>query len=115
MIRTAIAQIPFVATFLIAVFIGVTTLTPPSEGGEPLPIPDKLAHLIAFLVLVLPLGLASISYMRWLAPVALFYGGAIELIQPSFGRSAEWADFAADAAGVILGLAICWLWARVRG
>jgi VanZ family protein len=31
------------------------------------------------------------------------YGGTIELIQPFFGRQAEWADLVADGVGAVLG------------
>lgn len=40
-----------------------------------------------------------------LALLAAAYGGAIELIQPRFGRDAAWADFVADVAGVAAGAA----------
>jgi len=39
-------------------------------------------------------------------PIALLFGGAIELIQPYLGRGGELADFAADAAGIVFGAAL---------
>ena len=33
-------------------------------------------------------------------------GGVIEIVQPYFGRQAEWADFRADGFGAVLGGAI---------
>ena len=65
---------------------------------------DKINHLLAF---------TTLSFMAWfalpgarrVAMVALLaYGGMIEIVQ-SFvpSRSAEWADFATDAAGIALG------------
>ena len=38
----------------------------------------------------------------------VLFGGAIELLQASmgFGRRAEWMDLLADAAGIIIGIAL---------
>lgn len=106
---------PFALTLLIAVFIGFSTLTPPSETAPSFSVPDKLAHTIAFLALILPLGWSRPVNLKWLVPAAIVYGAAIEMLQPNVGRSAEWADFVADAFGVTLGLGICWMKGRVRG
>ena len=42
------------------------------------------------------------------------FGGAIELIQPSFNRSADINDWIADAVGVILGIGLGLLYRRLR-
>lgn len=42
-------------------------------------------------------------------------GGGIELIQPYFGRSADWFDFAADVAGGVCGVLLAVAYARKRG
>jgi hypothetical protein len=51
-----------------------------------------------------------VRHLVWILPLALIFGGAIELIQPNFEREASWADFQADllgiAAGAIFGLAL---------
>jgi len=44
--------------------------------------------------------------LYWLLPSVIAFGGAIELIQPYVNRRAEWADFWADTAGALLGVAI---------
>jgi VanZ family protein len=72
-------------------------------------------HALAFALLVLPLGWADIRSTLWLAPLALAYGGAIEVLQPFVGRGAEWGDLLADAAGIGIGLLPGALRARLAG
>lgn len=110
----ALAGVP---TALIALAILHATLgsAPPDLGGSHL---DKLAHAGAFALLVLPLA-SVLPPGRALAGVALAavaLGGAIELIQPTVGRSAEWLDFWANTLGVLLalGLGQGGRWARRR-
>ena len=69
---------------------------PPAPDGS-----DKIAHSIAFAALSFPL---SRTGRFGLLPVfigASAFGGVIELIQPSFGRSADFSDWIADITGVI--------------
>ena len=91
------------STVAIAGLIAWATLSPPGPPGPPVPYVDKIGHAVAFAALVAPLAWQRPRFLVWLAPLALFYGGFIEIIQPGFGRSAEWADFAADGAGVAIG------------
>ena len=42
------------------------------------------------------------------------FGGLIELIQPSFGRSADMQDWIADIAGVALGIMLALLYRKHR-
>ena len=61
---------------------------------------DRVVHLIAFAVLSFPL---SRTGRFGLFPVfmgASAFGGLIELIQPSFNRSADVNDWIADIVGV---------------
>lgn len=110
MIRPALAGL---LTVLIALGIANGTLTPPGDSPPP-PIPDKFLHLTAFAALVLPLSWVRFRTVVWLVPAALAFGAAIELVQPAMGRSAEWADLAADAAGIAIGLVPGWLRHRRR-
>ena len=103
-----------IATLILAVFIAIGTLSPPSTGGAGLPLSDKQLHFIAFCLLVLPLLLVRPRHAIWLAPAAIAYGGAIEIIQPLVGRSADWADFLADMAGVVAGVAMAGARHRLR-
>lgn len=89
------------ATVLLGIVIAVLTLAPVSS--QDVPGSDKLHHVLGFAALAFPLPFAR---PRLAIPVALgviAYGGMIELIQPYFGRQAEWADFLADGLGAVLG------------
>ena len=82
---------------------------PPAPDGT-----DKLVHLIAFAALAFPLARTG---RFGLIPVfigASVFGGLIELIQPSFGRSADMQDWIADIAGVGLGIVLALLYRRLR-
>ena len=75
---------------------------------------DKLVHLIAFAALVFPL---SSTGRLGLLPVFLgasVFGGVIELIQPSFNRSADMNDWLADILGVVLGITCGLVCQRLR-
>jgi VanZ family protein len=88
-------------TLFLGIVIAVLTLAPVSS--QDVPGSDKLHHALAFAALAFPL---SFARSRLALPVALgviAYGGMIELIQPYFGRQAEWADFLADILGAITG------------
>ena len=82
---------------------------PPAPEGS-----DKLVHLVAFAALAFPLARTG---RFGLSPVfigASVYGGAIELIQPSFNRSADINDWVADIIGVVLGIGCGLLYRRMR-
>ena len=82
---------------------------PPAPDGS-----DKLVHFIAFAALAFPLARTG---RLGLLPVfigASVYGGAIELIQPSFNRSADINDWIADIVGVVVAIGCGLLHGRVR-
>ena len=97
------------ATALLAAAIAWLTLSPPKQGPDGL-LSDKAYHAIAFAALALPCAVLYARSLIWVLPWAALYGGVIELIQPSFGRSAEMADFIADLVGLGLGAAFGLLW-----
>jgi hypothetical protein len=77
-------------------------------GGGGLPNIDKWAHGLAFAMLALWFTgqYARSSYGR-IAMLLLGYGLLIEVVQSFVPyRTAEWADLAADALGIGVGLAI---------
>jgi len=42
-------------------------------------------------------------------------GALVELVQPTFGRSREWADLAADFMGLVVGLAVVLVLLKILG
>jgi VanZ family protein len=82
---------------------------PPAPEGT-----DKLVHLIAFAVLAFPLARTGRFGLLPVFMGASAFGGAIELIQPSFNRSADFNDWVADVVGVILGIFCGLLYRRIR-
>ncbi|MDF2369192.1 MAG: hypothetical protein P1V21_00190 [Rhizobiaceae bacterium] len=60
---------------------------------------DKTGHLIGFIALTLPCALLNPRALKWLLPLAVLFGGGIEMIQPVFGRQGAWPDFYADVLG----------------
>ena len=80
-------------------------LRPWSGGGQLFPYADKFQHAVAFLALGgLLLALVERSRYAALCAALLAFGGAIEVAQylMPYGRSAEWADLAADGLGIAL-------------
>ena len=75
---------------------------------------DKLVHLIAFAALAFPLARTGRIGLLPVFIGASTFGGAIELIQPSFNRSADVNDWVADVVGVILGIGLGLLYRRLR-
>lgn len=65
---------------------------------------DKLNHFVAYAALALPVALARPRF--WMAMIAglALWSGMIELVQPRVNRYGEWADFAANSAGLGLGI-----------
>ncbi len=100
------AGMPQILTALITLAIGVTTLMPSTGGHSTLLGLDKVAHLLAFAGLVIPMALAQPRRFPLIFALALAYGGLIEIVQPHVGRSAEWADLVADGLGAALGIAL---------
>ena len=103
-------------TTVLAVIIAVLTLAPMPSGGPAGA--DKIYHVLAFACLAFPLPLVRPRFAVWVILGVIAYGGAIEVIQPFFGRQAEWADLVADGIGAILGASVArqlGLWLRRTG
>ena len=73
---------------------------PPAPEGS-----DKLVHFVAFAALAFPLARTGRIGLLPVFVGASAYGGAIELIQPSFNRSADMNDWIADMLGVVISIA----------
>ena len=82
---------------------------PPAPEGS-----DKLVHFIAFAALVFPLARTGRIGLLPVFIGASAFGGAIELIQPSFNRSADVNDWIADVVGVVIGIGLGLLYRRLR-
>lgn len=103
-------------TIVLAVMIAVLTLAPMPAGGPAGS--DKIYHILAFACLAFPLPLVRPRLAIWVVLGVISYGGLIEMIQPFFGRQAEWADLIADGIGAILGATVArqlGLWLRRTG
>ena len=91
-------------TLALAVIIAALTLAPmPASGPAG---SDKAYHVLAFACLAFPLPLVWPRLTLWVVLSVIAYGGAIEVIQPFFGRQAQWADLVADAIGAVIGAAV---------
>ena len=87
----------------------------PMEAPPPVPEgSDKLVHLIAFAALAFPLARTGRFGLLPVFIGASAFGGAIELIQPSFNRSADVNDWLADTVGVVIGIGCGLLYQRLR-
>ena len=82
---------------------------PPGPDGS-----DKIVHLIAFAALAFPMARTGRFGLIPVFVGASAFGGLIELIQPSFGRSADMQDWIADIVGVGLGIVLALLYRRLR-
>ena len=82
------------------------SLKPPSEFDTKLLVSDKVLHLFAYCLMVLPVSLERIYPHFLVLLFALAYAGFIELIQPFTGREADIMDFFANATGIILGILV---------
>ena len=82
---------------------------PPAPEGS-----DKLVHLAAFAALAFPLARTGRFGLLPVFTGASAFGGVIELIQPSFNRSADFNDWIADIVGVALGIGCGLLYRRIR-
>lgn len=101
-----IAAVWFVLSLGLAAVIGVLTLMPVAfvpEGPDGV---DKIYHALAFAALVFPTASLRPRLLWAVAPLALLYGAAIEIIQPHVGRSGEVADLIADGLGVVFGIGL---------
>ena len=92
----------------------VGTHLPPSEGPDP-EIPDKVLHFGAYLGFGWLLAMSLLRFGRpawWAIPALLVFGAVDELTQIPVGRTADFWDWLADAAGIALGAGVVMLSGR---
>lgn len=101
---------------LTVLFLSIITYLSLKPQGPQSPIShaDKIYHCIAYAGLTLPLALKRPSFWIVGAMGLILFGGAIELIQPYTGRSADWLDFIANGLGVVIAVAASYLKRYVR-
>ena len=92
-------------TVALAALIGRATLIPAQQLPDA-PGTDKLHHLIAFAVLVIPMSFAKPHLFWKYAVYGIMFGIFIELAQPFVNRSGEVGDVLADACGIMLGCVV---------
>ena len=98
-----------VTTVLTAAMLWPLEAAPPAPDGA-----DKLVHFMAFVALAFPLARTG---RLGLLPVfigASAFGAIIELIQPTFNRSADLNDWVADTLGVLIGIGLGLAYHRLR-
>ena len=101
-------------TLIVTLTLTVAMLWP-LESPSPAPDgSDKVVHLIAFAALSFPLARTGRIGLTPVFVGATAFGGLIELIQPSFNRSADVSDWVADILGVVLGMICGLIYRRLR-
>ena len=101
-------------TAIVAITLTVAMLWP-LEAPPPAPEgSDKLVHFIAFAALAFPLARTGRLGLVAVFVGASAFGGLIELIQPTFNRSADLGDWVADTVGVVIGIGAALLYRCLR-
>ena len=98
-----------VTTALTVAMLWPLEAPPPAPEGS-----DKIVHFIAFAALAFPLARTGRFGLIPVLIGASAFGATIELIQPTFNRSAELSDWVADTLGVLIGIGLGLAYRRVR-
>ena len=98
-----------VTAVLTAAMLWPLEAPPPAPEGS-----DKLIHFIAFAALAFPMARTGRFGLTPVLIGASAFGGLIELIQPTFNRSAELSDWVAGTLGVLIGIGLGLAYRRGR-
>jgi membrane associated rhomboid family serine protease len=101
-------------TLIVTLILTVALLWPIEQPLQAPQGSDKLVHLTAFAALAFPLARTNRISLLLVLIAASAFGGMIELIQPTFNRSADLNDWIADILGVMLGIFLGLIYRRVR-
>lgn len=101
------------AVLFILTTITVLSLIPLTELPK-VPGGDKSHHILAYALLIFPLGLRKPKNWLWIALFFLCWSGAIELLQPLVNRYADWLDLLANGLGLLCGLLAAHFFRRHR-
>lgn len=76
---------------------------------------DKLVHAPVFFVITLLIRWCTRLPLVWVVLLAMMLGAVDELMQVGMpGRSADWADWAADCVGVVLAGLVLYFWTNLK-
>ena len=98
-----------VTTVLTVAMLWPLEAPPPAPEGS-----DKLVHFMAFAALAFPLARTGRFGLLPVFIGASTFGAIIELIQPTFNRSADFNDWTADTFGVLIGIGLGLAYRHVR-
>jgi hypothetical protein len=101
-------------TLIVTLILTVAMLWPMDQAPPTPEGSDKFVHLAAFATLAFPLARTNRISLLLVLIAASAFGGMIELIQPTFNRSADLNDWIADILGVMLGIVLGLIYRRVR-
>jgi VanZ family protein len=107
-------RVGIVLSVLALVILTVLLLLPSDKTPQTGTVSDKVLHAVGYFGLCLPVLLVWPAIWRWVLALAALHGGMIEIIQPSVGRSAEFADFLANLFGAGLAVLVA-LWLNRSG
>ena len=98
-----------VATVLTVAMLWPLEAPPPAPEGS-----DELVHFIALAALAFPLARTGRFGLIPVLIGASAFDAIIELIQPTFNRSANVSDWIADTLSVLIGIGLGLVYQRVR-
>lgn len=101
-------------TLIVMITLTVAMLWPPDQLPSTPEGSDKLVHFTAFAALAFPLARTGRFGLLPVFVGASAFGGAIELLQPSFNRGADFNDWISDTIGVTLGIGCGLVYRRFR-
>ncbi len=107
MSQTLADRLAAFTSLLIVLLVTFGSLIPGSSLPDA-PGSDKLHHFVAYAAIVFPVCVVRPRAALWMVPLAVAYGGMIEAIQPTFGRTADLGDVVANTTGALIGAAAAW-------
>ncbi len=99
---------------VLAVFLGVAALLPGELLRPYLPQDGRVAHALGLFLIALLITASYPQSWGWVLGLGSVLGAAVELVQPVFGRGAQWADLMADIVGLVLGIGLVRLTLHLR-
>jgi hypothetical protein len=89
---------------VIAILLGLAAVLPAELVAAYVSDDGQVQHALGLTMISL---LVTVSYPRawaWVLILGTIASGAVELVQPVFGRGGQWTDLAADMAGLAIGV-----------